>query len=110
MSYYGQSGGDNRRYDNRSKFDQQYEYLMREMNRYRTWDEVVVQQQRPNNQYLDDMDRFIHWAVQELPSYYANLNLNKLVDVLTAVMEDRDLGRTGCALSVFFAGAYRLKL
>ena len=110
MSYYGQSGGDNRRYDNRSRFDQQYEYLMREMNRYRTWDEVVVQQQRPNSQYLDDMDRFIHWAVQELPSYYANLNLNKLVDVLTAVMEDRDLGRTGCALSVFFAGAYRLKL
>ena len=44
MSYYGQSGGDNRRYDNRSKFDQQYEYLMREMNRYRTWDEVVAQQ------------------------------------------------------------------
>ena len=68
MSYYGQSGGDNRRYDNRSRFDQQYEYLMREMNRYRTWDEVVVQQQRPNSQYLDDMDRFIHWAVQELPS------------------------------------------
>lgn len=108
MSYYGQDNQQQQR--QQFNFDDAYGYLQQQMQRYRNTGDFIPQELRPtDNRLLTDLDGFTEFAIRELPHFWSTTNKRKLVAVVEATMQDRNLGQTGCALSVFIAGAYRLR-
>lgn len=106
--FYGQA--DQTRQPPQFNFDDAYNYLKQQLQRYRNIGDFVPPELRPtDNRLLNELDQFTQFAIDELPHFWATTTKNKLVAVIEAVMQDRQLGATGCALSVFVAGAFKLR-
>lgn len=106
--YFGQD--QNGRQAPQFNFDDAYAYLQQQLSRLRNVGDFVPQELRPrDDRLLTDLDSFTQFAINELPHFWATTTKNKLVAVIEAVMQDRQLGQTGCALSVFIGGAFKLR-
>ena len=106
--FYGQA--DQTRQPPQFNFDDAYNYLRQQLQRFRNIGDFVPPELRPtDNRLLNELDQFTQFAIDELPHFWATTTKNKLVAVIEAVMQDRQLGATGCALSVFVAGAFKLR-